>query len=510
MNTSIKKKLENNKYLLLGHLTFLVLGVFSCIFVYERVLFIDSGNQVFHFIQHESFEIYDQRYSMYFFQLLPVFLIKLHAPLAVVIYSYSLSFLIIAYTLWLITVYFLKNQSIGILMLFVMLGIRQTFFHAISETFQLMFFACFLYAWLFQKRDYLSVLGQIVYYFITLLFIALCIFIHPVAIFFVLFILGMYILDKEKKNLSKIILTIISLGIILLKFLTTKEGSRDATFLVDIPAFFERLSRLLKLNPAKWFFDEMIDFYWFPLLMFVLLLIFYFKKKKYLHFVFIFCFIIGFWLISVIIYAWESAVVGLERTFLPLFFFCGLPFITEIFPLLSKKWDKVFFILLTVLIIGGFIKIAVASKPYTRRLDKMEEIANLAKKEGKMKILIELSTAEELFSPRSWGVNMLKDISLRDLFCGNNWGMGFESILYTALKGKDSIVNIYVMENQNYKEEMSFVDPDIYFGVWWWIFWPIDELSPYYFKMPKQPASLLVLEDGKMRLKDIEIIPKEE
>ena len=485
MYTFSKDRLLENKYIVLGHLTFFVLCVFSYIFAYERVLFMDSAAQVFEFIRDEGFEIYAERYSMYLFQLLPVFLVKMHAPLSVVIHSYSLSFLLIAYILWLITVYFLKNKPVGVLMLFVMIGIRQTFFHAISETFQLLFYACFLYAWLFQTRNYLaSIFSKIAYYFIALLFIVLCVFIHPVAAFFVLFICGMYILDKHKTVLSKIIIAVLSVGVILVKIFSIQEGAYETTFIVSAKEFFERLFSIFSLSSSKWYFAHLLDFYWVPLLMFIFTLVFYWKKKEFWHFAFFLCFVIGFWLVTVITYSTGGGGIAMERSFLPLFFFCGLPFMTEIFPSLSVKWDRVFFIALTILIIGGFIKIAVASNPYTERLNKIEEIALLANKEGKKKLLIEEKTIKEIFPT-------------------NSWGLGFESIMYSALKGKDSIVNMYVVEQFNPDAE-QYKDTEVYLAVSWWTYWKIDDMNPHYFKLPKQPCSLLVLDNGILQIREIE------
>ena len=480
-----KDGLRENKYILLGHLTFLFLFVFSCIFVHERILLIDSCAQVFEFIRDEGFQIYANRYSMYLFQLLPVFMVKIHAPLSAVLYSYSLSFLIIAYIFWLITVYFLKNKPIGILMLFIMIGIRQTFFHAISETFQLMFFACFLYAWLFQTRDYLaSVFSKTIYYSVALLFIVLCIFIHPVAVFFVIFICGLYVLDKHKALIPKIVISILSIGLILGKMFLVKEANHDATFTVSTKEFFERLFSVFSLNSTKWYLERILDFYWVPFLIFVMTLVFCWKKKRFWHLAFYLCFIIGFWLVTVITYSTGGGDIAMERSFLPLFFFCGLPFMTEIFPSLSTKWDKVFFTLLTVLIIGGFVKIAVAARPYTKRLNKIEEIATLANQQGKKKLLIEQKTINEIFPV-------------------NSWGLGFESIVYSALKGKDSTVSMFAVEKFN-PDEKRYKDPNLYLAVPWWPWWKIDELNPHYFKLPEQAYSLLVLENGTLLIKEIE------
>jgi hypothetical protein len=488
LNFISKIKSGEYQYLILGHLSFFVLFIFAFIFANERVLFVDSGAQVFEFIRDEGFEIYVKRYSMYLFQMLPVLAVKLHLPVSVVIYSYSFSIPIIGYLLWLITVYYLKDQKIGLLMLFVMLGIRQTFFHAISETFQLMFFAAFLYAWLFQTRHYQSfIFSKILYYLLACIFIALCIFIHPVAIFFVGFILGLYVLDKQKTVFQKTIIVIMSVGLMLIKFLTVEQGSHDAQFIISIHECINRILHIFTLNIAQWYFERLIDFYWIPLFMFVVTLLFYWKRRKQLYFTFSLCFVIMFWFISVIIYANDGGDIALERSFLPLFFFCGLPFVTEVFPILSSKKNKLFLAGLTIFIGIGFAKIAVASIPYTKRLETIEAISAFANQQGKKKLLITVNVADQIFPDGNWRLS---------------WGLGFESMMYSSLKGIDSTVNMYIVDSIDPKIE-EYKNPEIYLAVPWWVCWKVDALNPHYFKLPQQPCSELVIEDGKMIIKDL-------
>lgn len=483
LNLVSKIKLEENKYLILGHLTFFVLFIFALVFVNERILFLDSGAQVFELIRDEGFEIYAERYSMYLFQLFPVLAIKLHLPLFVVICAYSLSVPIIGYILWLITVYCLKNQRIGILILFIVLGIRHTFYHAISETFQLMFFAFFLYAWLFQATDKSSVWFKILYYFVACFFITLCVFIHPVAAFFIVFVLGMYVLDKQKTILEKVIVSIMSLGLVLTKILLTESGSYDTRFILSAHEFLERLSNIFVLSSTRGFAESLVDFYWIPLAMFIVSLSFYLKKKKYWYFSFLLCFVLSFWLISVILYANDNGVIARERTFLPLFFFCGIPFMIEIFPLFSSKWNKIFLTGLAVFIVIGFTKVGIASLSYTKRLEKIGEISALANQEGKKKLLITRETSEQIFSSESWG-------------------LGFESIMYSSRKGIDSAVNMFIVDEIDYTTP-EYKNTETYLAVPWWVHWDIDKLNPHYFKLPKQPCSELVIENGKMVIKDL-------
>jgi hypothetical protein len=480
-----KTKLNENKYLILGHLTFLALLVFSFIFAKERVIYIDSGAQIFEFTKDEWFHIYVQRYSMYLSQLLPVLAVNLHLPLLVVIYAYSISMPLIGYILWLITVYFLKNQKIGILLLFVMLGIRQTFFHAISETFQLMFYASFLYVWLFQTRNYQrTVFSKTVYYLIASLFIALCIFIHPVAIFFIFFILGLYILTKDISIFQKVIISMLSMGMILLKLLTTTQGSHDAQFMISRSEFFDRISRIFTLNSTIWFINLIKDFYWIPLLMLIISLLLYLKQKKYWRFAFVSGFVVLFWVITVVVYASGDSTIGMERSFLPLFFLCGTPFVVEFLSIVSSKWNMVFFMVFTVLLVFGFKKIAVASAPYTQRLEKIEQISVMANQTGEKKILIDVETAKQIFPTVS------------------SWGLGFESMILSSLKGVDATVNIFMVESID-PNEPAYADPEIHFAVPWWRYWEIDALNPHYFQLPKQLPVALVWENGEMRIKDL-------
>jgi Gpi18-like mannosyltransferase len=61
-----------------------------------------------------------------------------------------------------------------------------------------MFFAAFLYAWLNSRfAEKKGIGGKMLYYFIAVFMMALCMFIHPVAGFFLLFIMGIYILNKH-------------------------------------------------------------------------------------------------------------------------------------------------------------------------------------------------------------------------------------------------------------------------------------------------------------------------
>ena len=173
-----------SRLVLFGHLCMAALLLLAVYFAEERVLLIDSAYQLFHDINHESILINDRRYSMVLSQLLPWLLIKLHVPLRWVIVAYSAGFVVMAYGCYILAVHVLKKRAMGLLMVFSLLAMRATFFHCISETFQLMFFAPLLYACLESLDE-----GRRSWWLwaLTVLVELAAFFIHPVSIFFIAF-----------------------------------------------------------------------------------------------------------------------------------------------------------------------------------------------------------------------------------------------------------------------------------------------------------------------------------
>ena len=102
---------STRKYLILGHLCFLVLLILSAKYANVRVLLTDSAYQVFYDINHPGMLINDSRYSMVLTQILPWIAIHLHLPLKLVIISYSVSFILVGYVCWLITAYLMRQRQ---------------------------------------------------------------------------------------------------------------------------------------------------------------------------------------------------------------------------------------------------------------------------------------------------------------------------------------------------------------------------------------------------------------
>jgi hypothetical protein len=447
---------------------------------------VDSAYQLFEIIKRCGFQQNVRRYSMFFSELLPLLAINLKLPLKIVVITYSLSFTFIGYGFWLLTTYVLKNRYVGIIMLLTMIGMRHTFFHTLSETFQLMFFGAFLYAWLASRfAEKKETMYQILYYSITLFMMALCMFIHPVALFFLIFITGVYMLNNTFTIQQKVIIALFTVGILVLKYVTIVPGSHDTDYNLGLKEFLGYCLTIYKIRSTEWFFVHFIDFYWAPVLLLVVALIHYKRRKQYLNFCFFLGFNLFFMVVTLVLYHEPDSAFGRERSFLPLMFFCGIPFMRDTLPTLSIKWNKIFLFVLSFLIAIGFLKIAVASIPYTKRVKVIDEIVSFAKQNNQQKLIMD------------------KEMS-HTIFPFYNWATGFESMFYSAIKDKNAVVNFYIEENLTQcRNDERYLNEEFYLAVPWWTFWWIKDLNPHYFKLPSQPVKELIVEDGKFVIKEL-------
>lgn len=483
--------LSKNKYSVLGHLTFITLIIFAICLAAERVLLIDSAYQLFYDINNESMLINDKRYSMFLSQIIPWILIKLHAPLWCIIVGYSVSFVIVGYILYIVAVHVLKNEKAGLLMIFMLFCMRHTFFHCISETFQLMYLASFLFAWIYYSHSEKTA-SKIMYYAMMAIITALCIYIHPIALFFVLFIICFRFVDGNFKIDAKIIAsTLIFILLVAIKLMLTESNSHDSSFIPSMDELKFAITNFFSTYSYIFFISE--KFYIYPTIILALCSIFYIRKKLWWKLSFIVLFNIAFFAMSIIVYYKGDGPIGMERSFLPLLFFTGLPFVKDLMPALKPKTDMLVFVAIAAVTVISFVRIGNASTNYTYRLEQIEKISALANQENKHKLIITKSTAGIVFPI-------------------NIWGLAIESMMYTAAKDPENTVTIYMEEDDFDTSSPEYYSTDTYLCVPWWRNWNISELNSNYFRLPPQQYYLVKYTDEQYsfpQLSDNKLLQRE-
>ena len=468
-------------YRWIGHFSFGVCLIFSIVWMYARVCNIDGAYQIFQMINSESFSINDGRYGMFLSQLLPLVAIRLHWPLYVVMLLYSVSFVLMAYLLYLIAIYVLNEDKIAFCMVLVFLCMRVTFLHALSETFQLMFFSLFGYA-LMTHYPKKSTFPRLFFYWLSLVFVwCFCLFIHPVAIFFLPFAI-LYIWLDEGKGSGKIlwISALILLVCVVLKAVLPKQGAHDDQFLLPLPELLKLLPDFLHFGSLKFFSQHFFDFYYLPVVMWIWTLGYYLKNREILKTVFYLLYNLGFFVVTIWIYHAGDGPIGMERSFLPLLFFSGVPFVKEVLVRCSQRVHAIFGIIVALLLLHSFVRIGIKADSRQRAFGALEEIMRVAEQRDVYKIWLSESDGSSLDLPTDWGI-------------------GISSMLYSSCKwGRERVCNVFV-----YPEDMDFQAIELeksssFAFVPWWIYRESDEMNPYYFQLQESPFYLLQLQDGEL------------
>ena len=509
----------NKKYLLLGHLCFLVLLVLAAKYANVRVLLTDSAYQLFYDINHDGMLINDSRYSMVFSQILPWIAIHLHLPLKLVVVSYSVSFVLVGYACWLLTAYLMKQRQAATLMLFVLLAIGGTFLHCISESFQLMFYVPMLYAWMCQGERFAPVesqackagrkvkgemagasntfhLSPFTYYLVLALLVALAFFIYPMSVFYILFAVGFRLfeegnafhltLNTKHLTLNKPAMATVALLVayIVLYGLIGASG-HDSEFIPTGEGVRNSLLHFFSLGSFHTFKDLFFELYWVPTVLLVLTLVGYVRGKQWWKFWFVGGYAVAYLVASCIIYQEGDSLISRERYFIPFFFITGLPFLIDELPRFSKWQSRIFFCVFVVLIGCSFVRILKYVHIYEPRLEAITKVSKMAEEQGVHKIIVTESTAKEVFP--------------HDL-----WGLALESMLFTAQQGPEHTVTIYKEKDDfNRSDADLYLNPEVYVSVNWWKRWEVKDLNPHYFSLPAQGYKELKKDENGYHIVDL-------
>ncbi|MBR4739439.1 MAG: hypothetical protein IK058_05495 [Bacteroidales bacterium] len=470
--------MNNNISRLVGHIGFLVLIVLGAVIANERVIYIDSAAQLFEMIQRDWFVIYDHRYTMVVTQLLPLLFIKLRLPLQAIIVAYSVAAPLLAYIAYLLITYVLRDVKLGLALLLPVLCMRHTFFHAISESFSLMIYAILLAALLLHRPKSTTAFGKRLLHIVgVVLSAAAAVFIHPIGMFFVLFLVGYFLVGSRfRPNVPLLVTLVVLVACVYIR--SRSVSGHDSDYMptaADVLYCFEHPADLKVLVG---FLRRLADLYIYPIVLYVAVLVHHIRHRQWVRMAYGLLFNVCFILMTVIVYRWDSSAVCVERAWMPLIFFSAVPFMCEVVPALSPRGKQIWFMLMTVFLLIGYVKIVDTSKHYRQRKAKIEQITDLANDKGMHKMVVDRSDIVGVFDVDSW--------------CNS-----FESILISALQGPERTINIYVEEDPLQVDNPDYAVTDAFLAVPWWRLWGYETLRPRWFSLPEQPFVRLTFHDGE-------------
>ncbi|MBP3762824.1 MAG: hypothetical protein J6I49_02970 [Bacteroidales bacterium] len=463
--------------LLIGHVGFLMLIAISVLLANERSIFMDSAVQIFEMIQCDWYAVYDHRYTMVITQTLPLICIKLHLPLQVIIVSYSAAAPLLAYSIYILITYILHDVRLGLTLLLPLLCMRHTFFHAISESFSLMVYAILLAALLLHcPKKEAGFIRHILHSLCVALATAAAVFIHPIGMFFVVYLVGYFLVYKRlRPNMQLIVASSVLVACVIIRSLSISGHDSDY-----IPTLSDALFAITHPNEMKvviGFANRLADLYIYPIVLYIVVAVYYIRRREWVRLTYSVLFNVCFIIMTAIVYRSDNSAVCIERAWMPLIFFAAIPFVCEVTPNTSLRGKYIWLFLMSVALLMGFIKIVDTSKHYRQRINKIKEITEVANRKGIHKMV----TSQD---------------DIQGVFDINSWCTSFESMLISALQGSERTINIYIEDEPLLLNNPDYMVTDAFLAVPWWRLWNNSTLRTQWFHLPKQPFARLYFNDG--------------
>ncbi len=452
-------------YKILGHFSFLILFLLAGFFFLERVLYADSAFQFFKIINFERFNIEAGRFSVFLAELIPLLAIKLGAGLKFVIFCFSVSYILIYYIAYLISILIFKDDTAGILIIFLLvLGIRSSFFHPVTETHQALVYSCLFYAWLFNPISLIETLARKCFRLLTgIIIIALCFFSHPVSFFLLLYIIGYFMVSRDTWK-DPLIYTLIIFILILysLKFFVSADNSYEGHYFSIIGSGFHYFRDFFAYESFKFFVHNLGNLYYFHLLIGLFMLIYYLSNRSFVKLIYYLLGILIFFITTVITYYEGDSPMSMEKNFMPLSLFICLPFVREILFEFNKFSRLKFGFVIFVIGISLF-NIFSESSVYKNRIEYLSRMVSYSQKFPERKFIIQkqLIDMNKLIIP---------------------WALSVETLLFSSLDSPDSSKTFFITDDVN-KLNYTKDNVELFMCTDFWLDWNIKELNNKYFKL---------------------------
>lgn len=452
---------RNNSFLfILGCFFLFFLILFSVIFYKERLFQSDNAFYAFKMVQINGFEIENRRYINALSQLIPLIALKFNLPLKWVFILYSSSFYLIFIFSFLILTQKLKDyRSAFILLLSTVLTIRNIFYLPVAELYQ--GFGLVLILWSYLNRSKIPDMFKISWIFLPIFLFAISIFIHPLLLLLLFFVLALFTI-KERIYLNKNIVTVglIFLSISLLEYLLIKNSGYEQGRVVPQSEIISRIYSIWKL-PITIDILLFIKSLWPFLLVVISMFVYLLYKKRFLTLFFIISFASFYIVLCCISAPLHDSPFVYENymSALSIFILLGL---------YDIRMNRIFsIIIICSLFITSFYYIFCSHYTLSKRIEYIERLNDYGTQKPEKKYII--STA-----------------NLPWRYVWTSWHLPFESILVQYVKDPENLVSFFCTDHMNQYDSL-LADSTIFLGPEWdyYMFnWPQNKLKKKYFRFP--------------------------
>ncbi len=402
---------------------FFLLFVLASYFYKERMLCYDPAFFSFNIIHDLDFYPVLGRWGSVFSQILPVIFANYGADVKTILWSYSVSFILLYYLFYLIIRYVYKdNRAVMVLLLALCLTFRSTFYYATAELYQALaisvIFGCSYGRWLKQQKLLAS------QFWVSVALVIGVSFYHQASVFPILFFIGWFWLENGLQHYKK---PTLMLGLTLLWFVVRIKLLTVSTYeqgkLLGSSEYIAMLKNIWDLPSTEYLFGYLVNDQFVPgfvlkelvLPVFLLAVVVtaMLAKRAYWLAGFTALFTLGFALVVVLTLGTGESAIMYENYMSLYGLFIGLPLV---FMMLKTTSKKLVLAVVALLCITSLVNIKSKGGLFTQRVQYVTNMVEYGKqfKQDKF-ILYPSNVPEELV--------------------GATWSFPFETLLASALDG---------------------------------------------------------------------------
>ncbi len=409
---------------IIGFIVLLVLLAFSFGFYLERTCFSDIAFQTFHIINSKSTFVQVHRFGSAIIHWFPLAGVILKLPLKSILMLYSISFVVENIALFLLLWKWLKQKEVAlILALFNVLLVSETFYWTTSEIKQGMSFGIFFFGFIraYPLSAY-SGIKKIWLLIATAVLAVTVLFLHPLMIILLVFILGYVWLENNiaSKTILLFSFTCIATGLAV-KYIVLPIPGYDSGKYGTVQYFVSHFPHYLSLPSFVRFWKYLVkDWYLFALI-FLSVSAYMVYSKQWLKLLWVGGFSFAYLFLINVTHPDGADKFYIESFYLMLGIFVLFPLVLEMLPRVKPSYAIVIIVSVFALRLNTIYHI---HKPYSERISWVR--AMMKKHDGKFIV-------SEYHVP-------VKKLRL-------TWGVPYESLLLSSIASPDSARSFIVLED---------------------------------------------------------------
>lgn len=411
-------------------------------------------------IQEGGLQVQVYRFGSVIVHILPYIAIQAQWPLEVVLVLYSVSFTLLYLGLYLLITRWLKNDYLGLVLVFLFtLLVYDGFYWATSEFQQGLAFTVFFFAFLLKYPEINSI-GQKLFVFV---FVPTLVFFHPLMFVPFFFFLFFFWLKIPKLRNRQIYFTVLFFVLVMVfKHFFAGNWYDTGKFDQFRKALKDYFPNYLSMPVNQKFMINTLKYWYFFPVFFGIVETWYLLKKQYLSAGLVLLVCLGY--LALIHIGSPNATYRfyVEVSYMPLSMFVMTPFFFDVVHKIQTRWIITF---LVVILAFRLAVIALNHQPYTERLGWINERIEQGRTTlgGHLFVMDNSSVIEE------------KTII--------SWGVAYESILLSALKTPEHPSCLLILQRkEQYEEELKTDD----FLLTTFKQFPFEEVSNPYFRFSKE------------------------